>query len=67
MPQRLISMKQLLERIPLSKTEIYRRINGGNFPKPIRLGKNRIAFLETEVEAWISERPGTLSGKPNVQ
>ena len=56
MQQRLISMKQVLERVPLSKTEIYRRIKTGNFPTPVRLGRNRIAFLEADVEAWIDER-----------
>jgi prophage regulatory protein len=53
MPERLISMKQLLECVPLSKSEIYRRINAGNFPRPVRLGKNRIAFSEAEIEQWI--------------
>ncbi|WP_366511129.1 AlpA family phage regulatory protein [Mesorhizobium sp.] len=60
-------MKQLMERIPLSRTEIYRRIRGNNFPRPIRLGKNRIAFIETEIEAWISDRLGTSSEQSDVR
>jgi len=56
MPNRLLSLKQVMERIPLSKTEIYRRIRDGRFPKPVRIGTNRIAFSEEEIENWIASR-----------
>ncbi len=49
----LISMKTVLQRIPLSKTELYRRIKAGTFPKQLRLGPGRVAFAEQEVSAWI--------------
>lgn len=55
MENRLISMKQVLERIPLSKTTIYRNIRAGTFPAPIKLGRSRIAFSEAEVNAWIDQ------------
>ncbi len=58
MPKRLLSMKQVMERIPLSKTEIYRRIKRSEFPQPITIGRNRIAFLEREIEEWICECAG---------
>lgn len=53
MNSRLYSLKQVLERIPLSKTEIYRRIKRGEFPQPVRIGANRIAFLDEQIEEWI--------------
>ena len=56
MTQRLLSMKQVLERIPLSKTEIYRRIRAGTFPSPIKLGVSRIAFSAEEIDASILSR-----------
>ncbi|HVW57836.1 MAG TPA: AlpA family phage regulatory protein [Rhizobiaceae bacterium] len=56
MPNRLLSLKQVMERIPLSKTEIYRRIRDGRFPKSIRIGTNRIAFSEDDIENWIASR-----------
>ncbi|MES0020217.1 AlpA family phage regulatory protein [Mesorhizobium sp. M0036] len=63
MSQRLLSMKQVLERIPLSKTEIYRRIRAGTFPIPIRLGPARIAFSADEIDAWILSRSASGQGR----
>lgn len=54
MQQRLISLKEVLDRIPLSKATIYRRIKAGTFPQPIRLSAHRIAFSEQEINAWIA-------------
>ena len=54
MPNQLISMKDVLERVPLSKTEIYRRIAAGRFPQSVRIGERRIAFRLSEVERWIA-------------
>jgi len=56
MSTRLLSLKQVMERIPLSKTEIYRRISDGRFPQPVRIGVHRIAFSETEIEQWFADR-----------
>ena len=55
MSTQLLSLKQVMERIPLSKTEIYRRIQDGRFPQPVRIGMHRIAFSEVEIENWIVE------------
>jgi prophage regulatory protein len=43
-------------RVGLSKTEIYRRVSAGKFPRPVPLGPQRVAFLESEIEAWMAER-----------
>ncbi len=37
----------------LSKPSIYRKIADGTFPKPIKLGKRAIGFLEKDIEDWI--------------
>jgi prophage regulatory protein len=56
MSERLIPTSVVLDRICLSKTQLYRLINAGEFPKPVPIGRLRVAFLETEVAAWIEER-----------
>jgi prophage regulatory protein len=56
MAERFISSTDVKERVGLSKTEIYRRIAAGTFPKQVPLGEHRIAFLESEIEAWIAAR-----------
>lgn len=61
MSQRFLTMKEVLARVSLSKTELYRRIRAGTFPAPIRLGLSRIAFVEKEVEDWMAERAAARS------
>jgi prophage regulatory protein len=52
---RFLDIAGVRERIPLSKTEIYRRIRAGTFPRPVRLGPMRVAFVESEVMAWMEQ------------
>ena len=55
---RLLSMGELksVKGISYSRPQLYRKIANGSFVKPIRLGPNRIAFLEKEVDEWIDAR-----------
>jgi prophage regulatory protein len=56
MGDRFISMNEVLDRICLSKTHLYRKINAGQFPRPVPLGPWKVAFLESEIEAWMAAR-----------
>ena len=56
MSNRLIPTIVVLDRVCLSKTELYRRINLGEFSKPLSIGRHRVAFVEAEVAAWIADR-----------
>ena len=56
MADRFISMSEVLDRICLSKTHLYRKINAGQFPRPVPLGPQKVAFLESEIEAWMAAR-----------
>jgi prophage regulatory protein len=37
----------------LSKSEIYRRINIGTFPKPLKLGARAVAWPAAEIDTWV--------------
>lgn len=37
----------------LSKSEIYRRIKLGTFPKPLKLGARAVAWSAVSIEAWV--------------
>ena len=39
--------------ISYSPAQLYRKIKDGSFPSPVRLGKNRVAWLENEITKWI--------------
>jgi prophage regulatory protein len=54
---KLISMSELEEKgIPYSRAHIYRLIHAKKFPEPVRLGENRIAFVESEIEDWVQSK-----------
>lgn len=52
---RLIPMNELkpAKGISYSRPHIYRLINADKFPKPVKVGENRIAFVEAEIDAWL--------------
>lgn len=55
---KLIRLPEALEKTGLSRTRLYVLIAKHAFPKPVKLGPNAraIAFLDTEIDAWIAER-----------
>lgn len=54
-PRRLLRRGEVQDRVGLSKSALYSRISAGSFPKPVTLGSS-VRWVESEVEAWISER-----------
>ena len=54
MAERFESVKQVVDRTGLSKTTLYDRMKAGSFPKSIPLGPQKVAFLQSEVDAWIA-------------
>jgi len=56
--KRVVSKKELKTvcGIPYSFQHIARLEKAGRFPRRIALGQNRVAWLLTEVEAWLDER-----------
>ena len=54
--KRILSKKQLKDLIPYSPQHIARLEKAGTFPQRIKLGPNRVGWLEEEVMAWIQDR-----------
>ncbi len=50
---RLPAVKEITGR---GTTAIYEDMKAGNFPKSIALSKNCVAWVESEVKAWMDER-----------
>ena len=58
MTQKLVSKKELrsIFGVPYSFAHIARLEVAGQFPKRIRLGACRVAWIAAEVQDWIDER-----------
>ncbi len=55
---RLLSEKEILNRvIPWGRTTLWRKVRAGKFPAPRAIGKNRKAWLESEISGWIAKCP----------
>ena len=53
---RLISRAELRRLVPYTLQHIMRLEKMGRFPRRIRLGANRVAWLEVDVTRWIEAR-----------
>lgn len=53
---RLVRLPEVLRRTGISKSEAYRRISLGTFPRPLKLGIHASAFVEAEIAGWIAAR-----------
>ena len=51
--KKFIVLPQVQEIVPYSASHIWRLERSGKFPKRIRLGGNRVAWLQSEVESWV--------------
>lgn len=49
--RRLLSVKQVMDRMGWSRTTLWRRVRDGKFSAPVKTGANSIAFYEDEVNA----------------
>lgn len=41
----------------LSRSSIYRMIKAKEFPRPIRIGKQAVAWRSSDIEQWKNDRP----------
>lgn len=54
---KFIHYQQLRERgITFTRVHLNRLIKAGDFPPPVRLGGNSIAWVESEIEAWAAQK-----------
>lgn len=66
----LIRLPEVQRRTGYSKAWIYRLISQNRFPSTVKIGSRAIAFVESEVDEWISqrieERDALVSTKPQL-
>lgn len=53
---RLLKIREVVEQTTLHRATIYRLMNSGDFPKPVRITSRRVAWRRSEVEAWKEAR-----------
>lgn len=56
MRDRILRLKDVKDRVGLSRATIYRRIKQTEFPASVSLGGSSIGWRESDINAWIASR-----------
>lgn len=54
--ERFLRLTEVMMRTGLSRSAIYLNISEGSFPQNINLGARSVAWLESEIDAWMQDR-----------
>ena len=57
MKDRLLRRRNVEEITGLSRSSIYRLMQEGEFPRPVRVGPTAVRWRETDITAWLDSRP----------
>lgn len=63
MPDRLVKLDEVMRRVGLSKSMIYRLIQEGTFPAPYKLSPVASRWSNREIVAWIDDVKDGFEGK----
>jgi len=53
---RMLRLPEVVNRTALSRSQIYRLIVLGTFPRQVPLGERAAGWVEEEVDGWLRER-----------
>jgi prophage regulatory protein len=62
--KRMLSYPDLKDRkgIAWSRAHVYRQVQAGKFPKPVKLGEGTAAWVEDEIDRWLDQRIAERNG-----
>jgi prophage regulatory protein len=55
-PIRMLRLPDVKQKTGLSRSQIYRLIDHGDFPRQVQLGDRASGWIEAEIEKWLLER-----------
>jgi prophage regulatory protein len=60
LPGSLLRIATVCERVGLSVATIYRKLDEGKFPQPVRLGKRCTRWKSESISAWVNAQRASL-------
>ena len=63
---RFIRPTEVLRMIGVSRTTLWRMVQAGAFPRPVRITDRSRGYLLEDVEAWMKARAERPSGPPLI-
>ena len=55
-PVYLLRLPEVKQRVGLSRSSLYAKIQRAEFPAPVSLGARAVGWIEREVDQWINDR-----------
>ena len=56
MAESILRLPAVKARTGLSRSTIYLRVSGSDFPKPVSLGGRAVGWVESEIDEWIGRQ-----------
>lgn len=56
MPQQLLSVRQVAERISFGRAWIYQMMSDGKFPKPFQIGERAVRWTPEQIDTWVAKQ-----------
>lgn len=53
----IIRINDVIKLTSMSNSTIYELIKSNDFPRPKRIGKRAVGWLENDIQNWIDNRP----------
>lgn len=60
---KLLFQPEVSARVGKCRASLYQYIAEGRFPKPVKIGDRRIAWVESEIDEWIAARIAERDGQ----
>ena len=57
MHDRLLRRRQVEEITGMSRSSIYKMMQDGEFPRPVRIGPAAVRWKASDITAWVESRP----------
>ena len=57
MKERLLRRREVERLTSMSRSSIYRLMQEGEFPRPVRVGPSAVRWKLSDISAWIESRP----------
>jgi prophage regulatory protein len=59
--ERLLRLRQVMDRTGMGKSTIYRKIAQAGFPSPVSVGGQAVRWRESQVDQWIAALAPTIT------
>ncbi len=61
---KILLLKEVVARTGKSRTTLWRDVRAGRFPAPVKVGRNRIGWVESEIADWQENLPRVWRPQP---